>query len=65
MISLTLQANVAGLPALSLPAAPGERGIPCGAQLIGPPGSDYLLLAIGWEYERALGGFRHPDPIYP
>lgn len=65
MVSLTLQANVAGLPALSLPAGHGANGAPVGAQLVGPPGSDYALLALGWELERSGGGFRYPAPIYP
>jgi aspartyl-tRNA(Asn)/glutamyl-tRNA(Gln) amidotransferase subunit A len=41
----TCLANLAGLPALSLPAGPAEEGLPAGAQLIGPAWSEGRLLA--------------------
>lgn len=41
----TCLANLAGLPALSLPAGPAEDGLPAGAQLIGPAWSEGRLLA--------------------
>lgn len=41
----TCLANLAGLPALSLPAGPAEDGLPAGAQLIGPAWSEARLLA--------------------
>jgi aspartyl-tRNA(Asn)/glutamyl-tRNA(Gln) amidotransferase subunit A len=41
----TCLANLAGLPALSLPAGPAEEGLPAGAQLIGPAWSEARLLA--------------------
>jgi aspartyl-tRNA(Asn)/glutamyl-tRNA(Gln) amidotransferase subunit A len=39
----TCLANLAGLPALSLPAGPAEDGLPAGAQLIGPAWSEGRL----------------------
>jgi aspartyl-tRNA(Asn)/glutamyl-tRNA(Gln) amidotransferase subunit A len=42
----TCLANLAGLPALSLPASTGEDGLPVGAQLIGPAWSEGRLLAL-------------------
>ncbi len=43
---LTLPVNLAGLPALALPV-PRRDGPPAALQLIGPAGSEELLLAIG------------------
>lgn len=48
----TCLANLAGLPALSLPAGEAEHGLPAGAQLIGPAWSEGRLLSVA----RALGG---------
>ncbi len=58
----TVAANLAGLPALSLPAG-FSRGLPVGVQLLGPPLADERLLAVARAYERAAGGvFRRPPP---
>ena len=43
--------NAAGLPGLALPASPSAEGLPIGVQLIGPYGSDRLLLDLGAAYE--------------
>jgi aspartyl-tRNA(Asn)/glutamyl-tRNA(Gln) amidotransferase subunit A len=43
--------NAAGLPGLALPAAPSREGLPIGIQLIGPYGSDDLLLQAGAAFE--------------
>ena len=40
-------ANVSGLPAITLPVAQSEAGLPMGVQLIGRPGGEHVLLAIG------------------
>jgi len=45
--------NAAGLPGLSVPAAPSREGLPVGLQLIGPYGGDDLLLELGAAYEAA------------
>lgn len=39
--------NLAGLPAVALPAGVGDDGLPVGIQLIGAAGEDHRLLAIG------------------
>ena len=45
--------NAAGLPALALPCAPSREGLPIGMQLVGPYGSDDMLLDLGAAYEAA------------
>ncbi len=62
-------ANVAGLPALSIPHGKDEAGLPLPVQLLGPIGSDYLLLRLAARLEAArpwsfafpvAGGAAHP-----
>lgn len=45
--------NAAGLPAINLPAAPAEAGMPVGFQLVGPQGAEGRLLAIAAAFEAA------------
>jgi amidase len=47
-------ATLAGLPALALPVPGGPAGLPASLQLIGPPGSEEQLLALGRRIETAL-----------
>jgi len=56
--------NVSGLPAITLPVAMSESGLPIGMQLIGRPGGEGTLLSIGRQLERRLRWeHRHP-PIW-
>jgi amidase/aspartyl-tRNA(Asn)/glutamyl-tRNA(Gln) amidotransferase subunit A len=52
--SYTVPFNVTGQPALSLPIGRTERGLPVGLQIVGPPGADARVLALGAALERAL-----------
>ena len=52
--TFTNPVNMAGFPALALPV-PSAAHLPAGLQLIGPPGSEALLLATGAVIERAAG----------
>jgi amidase len=53
--------NVSGLPAITLPVAQTGDGLPMGVQLIGRPGREDVLLAIGAQLERRLSWQgRHP-----
>jgi amidase len=53
---LTVPANLAGLPALSLPVPGGPAGLPTSLQLIGPPGGEEQLIALGRTVEAAISG---------
>ncbi len=53
-IRQTHPVNLAGIPALALPI-PAGGPIPASLQLIGPPGSEELLLATGLALEAAAG----------
>ena len=45
--------NACGHPAINLPSAPSEGGLPIGFQLVGAYGRDELLMQVGEQYERA------------
>jgi amidase len=45
--------NMTGQPAISIPAQPAGS-LPIGAQLIGPPDSEPLLLSAAGQLEREL-----------
>jgi amidase len=57
----TSPVNLAGFPALALPVPSGHR-LPASLQLIGPPGSEALLLATGTVIEAAAGYQRSSAP---
>ena len=50
---LTVPANHAGVPGISLPGGVNASGLPLGIQLLGPDFSEATLLRIGRAYERA------------
>ena len=52
----SVPANVAGIPALSLPCGTGEGGMPVGLQLMGRPLSEALLYRAGAALEDDMGG---------
>lgn len=52
---LTVTANLAGLPALSLPGGYSREGLPIGVQLWAAEGQDARLLRIAAATERVLG----------
>jgi aspartyl-tRNA(Asn)/glutamyl-tRNA(Gln) amidotransferase subunit A len=57
-IQLSGPANLAGLPSLQVPMALSAAGLPLGLQMMGRPGSEEDLCAIGAVLEREVGMFR-------
>ena len=54
--------NVTGLPAITLPISQTEGGLPMGVQLVGRPGGEATLFALGAQLERRIGWQRrHPS----
>src|SRR3954452_5288016 len=49
-------ANLCGIPAISLPMAAHDNGLPLGIQAIAKQANDGLLLQLAAQIERALGG---------
>lgn len=58
----TSMVNVSGLPAITLPVHQTSEGLPMGVQLIGRPGGEATLLALGAQLERRL---RWQDRVPP
>ena len=53
---LTVPANHAGVPGISLPGGFDRDGLPIGIQLLGPDFSEDVLLRIGRAYEQVSAG---------
>ncbi|GAA4680343.1 amidase [Phytohabitans rumicis] len=56
--------NIAGLPALVVPVGLRPDGLPVCVQLVGPPGSELLQLAVAGQFEMAAPWRRHA-PTWP
>ncbi len=50
--ALTAAANVAGLPAISIPVGSGKSGLPIGIQALAAPRNDKLLLSFAKSLEK-------------
>jgi aspartyl-tRNA(Asn)/glutamyl-tRNA(Gln) amidotransferase subunit A len=53
----TVTVNMAGLPAISIPAGLDGQGLPLGLQLIGRPFDEETLFSLGCVIEQAAGSF--------
>jgi aspartyl-tRNA(Asn)/glutamyl-tRNA(Gln) amidotransferase subunit A len=65
LLSLTRPANLAGLPAISIPCGFSSDGLPVGLQLIGRRFDEATLLRAAYIYESATPWHRRfpPDPV--
>jgi Asp-tRNA(Asn)/Glu-tRNA(Gln) amidotransferase A subunit family amidase len=54
VLRLTFPISALGWPALALPCGAAEHGLPASLQLVGRPGHDGLVLAVGALLEDAL-----------
>jgi aspartyl-tRNA(Asn)/glutamyl-tRNA(Gln) amidotransferase subunit A len=70
----TLPINIAGIPAISIPAGFAEdpspslrsgsgQGLPIGMQIIGKPFSEEILLRIAFAYEQATDWHKRKPPL--
>jgi aspartyl-tRNA(Asn)/glutamyl-tRNA(Gln) amidotransferase subunit A len=57
---LTLSANLAGIPGVSVPGGFTAEGLPVGIQLQGPHFCEEKLLHVGWNLERGLALPKRP-----
>jgi aspartyl-tRNA(Asn)/glutamyl-tRNA(Gln) amidotransferase subunit A len=60
MLRANRPANLAGVPAISVPCGFTPAGLPVGLQLMGAVADEHLLLQIARTFERA-----HPEPRRP
>jgi aspartyl-tRNA(Asn)/glutamyl-tRNA(Gln) amidotransferase subunit A len=58
----TLPINIAGLPAISIPAGFAD-GLPIGMQIIGKPFDEETILRIAFAYEQATDWHKRKPPI--
>ena len=64
LIRFTYPLNSLGWPALAVPCGPAEDGLPASLQLVGRPGDDARVLALGEKLEAKLASLDRgrPDP---
>jgi Asp-tRNA(Asn)/Glu-tRNA(Gln) amidotransferase A subunit family amidase len=55
-IHYTFPFNALGWPALALPSGPAEDGLPASVQVVGKPGDDALVLAVGRRLASLIRG---------
>jgi aspartyl-tRNA(Asn)/glutamyl-tRNA(Gln) amidotransferase subunit A len=53
-------ANIAGLPAIAIPAGFNDGGLPVSVQLVGPAHSELRLIALARTVDAALQAYRPP-----
>lgn len=61
LLRLNRPANLAGIPAVSIPSGLSPSGLPFGLQLVGPSRADSTLLAIAKRCEDCVRPIGHPD----
>jgi len=58
----TISANLAGIPALSVPCGFAGKDLPIGLQLMGPAFEEGRLLQVAYAYEQATEWHRRKSP---
>jgi aspartyl-tRNA(Asn)/glutamyl-tRNA(Gln) amidotransferase subunit A len=58
----TLPVNIAGIPAISIPAGFADN-LPIGMQIMGKPFSEEILLRIAFAYEQATNWHKRKPPL--
>jgi aspartyl-tRNA(Asn)/glutamyl-tRNA(Gln) amidotransferase subunit A len=59
----TISANLAGLPAISVPSGFNKQGMPFGLQIIGPQLCDVAVVQYAHAFERATNHLKMPPNI--
>jgi aspartyl-tRNA(Asn)/glutamyl-tRNA(Gln) amidotransferase subunit A len=59
----TLPINIAGIPAISVPAG-FENNLPVGMQIIAKPFAEEALLKVAFAYEQATEWYNRKPPIF-
>lgn len=59
----TCLANIAGLPALSLPMGWTADGLPLGVQIVGAPGAEAGLFGLARKLDAGLAAYRAPASL--
>lgn len=60
--AFTAFANIAGLPAISIPAGLDDQGLPVAVQLVGPEHSESALVTLARRLDAGLAGYV-PSPL--
>jgi aspartyl-tRNA(Asn)/glutamyl-tRNA(Gln) amidotransferase subunit A len=61
---LTVSANLAGLPGMSVPCGFSSEGLPIGLQIMGAQFKEELVLRAGYAYQQATDWHeRAPQPV--
>lgn len=60
----TCLANIAGLPAITIPAGWNSDGLPVAVQLVGAAGNEAGLLQLAAKLDKSLSAYRQPSPFY-
>jgi aspartyl-tRNA(Asn)/glutamyl-tRNA(Gln) amidotransferase subunit A len=60
LLRLNRPANLAGVPAISVPCGSASAGLPLGLQLIGAAASEFALLRLATTFEKTMPTFRWP-----
>lgn len=60
----TCLANIAGLPAISIPAGWSSDGLPVGMQLVGAAGNELGLFALARKLDEKLSAYRAPEIFF-